>query len=325
MKARLLLSTLSYGLITLNSAYAVDTSPIPSTNALPIMEGSGLSQHSGTDIVDKGRITVTITGHINSHANDAGSDTETLIIDGEVYNVNLQLNWGFTDNWHATLNIKGLRNTSGHFDNVIDTWHDLFGLDKGDRSNQNNNQLLFLYTNNSGTTRLDQTISAIGDIQIGASRKLLDTKALRITANINSNIPVGSSNRATGSEKADYSAFVSTSGTAQSLGWHANLGILRIGDNKLFGVSTKPSTWFSSIGTHWQAKEHWRLSLQADSHGTVFDSDIDELKQTAWQLSLAGEFTWPKKNSSLQLYFTEDLSVNRAADFSFGINYRLNK
>ena len=55
--------------------------------------------------------------------------------------------------------------------------------------------------------------------------------------------------------------------------------------------------------------------MQLDGHGEVFDSLIEEINKPAWQLTLASNY------KQWQIYFAEDITVNRAADFSLGINW----
>ena len=51
---------------------------------------------------------------------------------------------------------------------------------------------------------------------------------------------------------------------------------------------------------------------------TVFESDINELAQPANELTLGMAYQ-TKQGGEFEIYFSEDLSVNRSADFSFGI------
>lgn len=301
-------------------AQATDTSPIQVTNTLPVFEGSGLSTPKSARLNDIGQVTIGLSGHIESHANNAGRNRETLILDGESHSVALKIEWGFAKRWQAFASAKALRNTGGQLDNIIDEWHDFFGFDDGDRDTQGRDQLLFLYDDGDGATQISDSNSALSDVQLGIGHQLISSSGFNLAIHGELNVPNGKTNQALGSDKLDVSLSLAASGSGSSLGWHSNLGVLAIGDDTLFNVPSKSSTWFSSLGAHWQPSSSWRWSAQIDGHGAVFDSAIDELDSNAWQLAIATE--WRLNKSSLQLYFTEDLSVNKSADFAFGLNLK---
>lgn len=312
--------TLALACLSPLTAHAVDTSPIPVRNSLPIIEGSGLNAPRAARLSALGSLELNVISNIESHASDSGSGFETLIIDGEQHSLALKLDWSFAEGWQGFVGLQALRNTPGSFDNAIDAWHDFFNLDDGDRAEQAKNQLLFFYEGAEGTARLSESNSAIGDLQLGISRQLLSSQNFDLALHGEANLPNGKTMQALGSDKTDLSFSIAASGSANTIGWHSNLGMVAIGDNALFAVPTKPSTWFSSLGAHWQASPKWRWSAQLDGHGPILDSRIKELEQDSWQLAVAAERR--QSNSALQIYFTEDISVNSAADFSFGITLK---
>ena len=286
-------------------AHAIDTSPIAVVNSLPVAQGAGLSTPKAALLNDKGDIQLRLNGHIESHANNAGSNTETLILDGESHSIGLQVDWGFAERWQAFIGAKALRNTPGQLDNLIDEWHDFFSLNGGDRDLQEEDQLLFFYIGLDRTAEVSKSNSAISDVQIGISRQLISSSRLNLAIHGEARLPNNKIQQALGSDKTDFSLAIAASGSGTSIGWHSNLGALAIGDNTLFAIPTRSSTWFSSFGAHWQASTRWRWSAQVDGHGAIFDSNIREINKSAWQLALAGDGVAkiPRSNSILQKIF----------------------
>lgn len=312
-------------LFVLNCSNASDAAPIPVVNSLPVMAGAGLNKPKSASLLDHQEISASINAVVQSHANDAGSPNEDLILDGEVHTLDISLKWGFAPDWQASINAAGIRNTSGQFDGLIDEWHDLLSLNTGDRSQQARDQFRFLYRSENSSIELSEPSSGITDTTISLGHQLIESSEWQLALYADVNLPTGKSNRALGSEKADYALSLAAAKLSHRFTWHANIRALLIGDESLFGIPTENTAWASSLGLHWQASDKWRWSTQLDGHGAVFKSAIDEINQPAWQMSLAGERTLGAGNSSIQVFFTEDVSVNRAADFSFGaaLNFTL--
>jgi len=295
------------------------TTPIPVKNDLAIMQGSGLAAPKPAELLRDSVWSFEIQTSIQSHANDAASIDESLILDGEVQSISALFQWQFSPRWQANLELTGVSNTAGNFDKLIDQWHDAFGLDDGDRDLFPQNALRFEYTNSLGQTSLLDSASGLADTQIGLAYQIASNAKVNVSLHANLNLPTGNAASWLGSDKTDFSASMALSSAVHSsLSWHANFGMLRIGDDTLFGASTKSSVGFTSLGLHWQPNRgSWRWTAQLDGHEAVFDSTIPELNQPAWQLAFGLEFA-----KRWQIYFTEDLSVNRAADFSIGIRWR---
>lgn len=300
------------------NALAANSTPIRTQNSLPVAEGSGLTPPKSAALLQNGKWNVQLSANVQSHANDAGSGRETLILDGEVQRLDVVLQWKFAPRWQASIEASGLNNTAGNLDSLIDDWHDAFSLDDGDRDVFAQDQFLFEYSNGAQINSLSTSTSGIGDIELGVSYQATTTAHINLALHATVNVPTGDANQLTGSDEADVAVSAALgSANNTSLGWHANLGILALGDPHLFGIATKDSVWFSSLGAHWQPTDKWRWTVQLDGHQAVFVSDIPELNRDAWQLGVGLEY-----DQRWQVYFGEDLSVNRTADFSFGVNWR---
>lgn len=310
--------------------------PIRVKNSLPIMQGSGLSSPKSALLGSELGWSVELQASVQSHANDAAGSSngagsynsaganETLVLDGEVQSLSALLQWKFSPLWQASIELIGIKNTDGNFDSAIDRWHDAFGLDDGDRDLFSQDQLRFEYTNSSGRSVLVDRASGLGDTEIGLAYQAISNRRVNLSLNAGLSLSAGEPKDWLASGEADVSFSVALSSARRGssrhspIAWHANVGLLHIGDETLLGARTKSFVGFTSLGVHWKPSERWRWSAQLDGHQALFESAIPELNKDAWQMAFGLEFAhrW-------QVYFAEDLSVNRAADFSFGIRYRV--
>ena len=309
------------------TVFAGSASPIPTDNTLPVMRGAGVSLTRGVNRLSEGKARIQITGLLQSHANVAESGDESLTIDGEMHAMSIILDYG----WSSRLTLEATagvnRVTAGGLDQLIDDWHEAFSLPDGDRARLPPDRLRIAYTDGTDEQLIERSKSGFTDLQLGLAYRWLSRRSVNSTVRASVNLPTGDPDRLSGSDDADLSIGVYTEGNsiygAQAWGWHGSLGLLLIGDDTLFGIETKSSAIFGSAGLHWQAGPRWRWSAQLDMHSALFDSGIEELNRSAWQLALAGEYQWNKRMHT-RLFFTEDLSVNRSADFGLGASIVLN-
>lgn len=306
---------------------AANVEPIFVKNSLPFMEGLGLPAPKKSAINDAGVWSVRALGSVQSFANVESNGVESFTLDGEVHKLGAAIEWGFAPRWQASVILEGISNTAGSLDRLIDRWHETFGLPEGDRPFLGEDQLLFQFNSglDDGANELSESTSGFADVEIGVSYQWLNTKRLNIAAHLAANVPTGNANDLTGSEDLDLSLSLAAS-SKRGLGfnWHANLGVLAIGDDQVFGLNTESVTWFSSAGLHWQPSERWGWIAQLDGRGAVLQSDFQELSDAAFQVAIGSKYSWgvdAVARNSLQIYFTEDISVNRAADFGVGVNF----
>ena len=314
---------------TLDAAY-LNTSPFWVNADLPITVGSGLPKALSAQAPAVGDTHITVNGIIKSNANDAGSNDESLVLDGESYAFELGLEYGLSKKWSVDLQLAYIRHTGGSLDSLIDGWHDAFGLSDGDRPLFEEDDLNFSFQGSDGEQRqINESTGGISDLRLGVGYSL--NSLVERYASINSlllrsgfSLPTGDPDKLTGSDKLDWDIGLYANGRSQKwsrLGWHVNLGYLYTGDDSLFGIKTEQQAWFNSLGLSWAVNSKLQFKAQLDSHSALFDSDIDEIARFASQLTL-GTAYHSQRFGLIELYFTEDVTVNRAADFSFGFSVK---
>lgn len=301
---------------------------------LPVSIGLGLPKALSSQTIAAGETQWSINGSIQSHANDAGARDEELLLDGETHRIDFSFHYGLSERWQLDSQFAYIRHTAGQLDSLIQNWHDLLGVSDGDRPEFQQDNLLFSYQDTIQNASLDQSVSGISDIRIGVAYSLKPKEqptsaySSQWLLRAGFNLPTGDAAKLTGSDKADFDIGLYGSspkiGRFNTLGWHANLGYLYIGDKQAFGIKTQTHNWFTSTGLHWAMRPNLQIKAQLDAHSALFDSAIDELARSAVLLTLGGSYRSPKhRNGAIfDWYISEDLTVNRAADFTFGMAMR---
>jgi len=300
--------------------------PLFISNILPIAQGLGLPSTLSATSLKQGEKRFDYNLGVKSNANDSGSsDGEILILDGETQSLQIGIRYGLTDSWQFDAQVAYLAHNEGYFDGLIQQWHEFFQLDEGDRPLLGQDEFLYYYERDDVSYSLNDPVSGWSDVRVGLAyefqQNYLDGLLLRGALTL----PTGEQANLTGSNEID--ADVGLYMGNQSLGrwtdiaWHANLGYVMIGDDTAFGVQTRSGTWFASTGAQFRLNSLFAFKAQLDWHSAIFDSEIEELNKHATQLTLGLTYE-NTDNSIVTLYFSEDISVNRTADFSMGIEYK---
>ncbi len=297
------------------------------TNNLPISIGLGLPKTLSAHSLQVGEKRLDINYGVKSNANDAGNEnSEILILDGETKSIDLGLSYGLTERWQVDAQLSYISHSGGNLDGLIQNWHDFFSLDDGDRPFFGRDEFLYSYTSNGEQSRLAEPSDGISDIRIGLAYAVKQNTVDNLMLRAGISLPTGDAEKLTGSEKTDVDLGIYANGRGdkrwKNLGWHANVGYLFIGDDTALGITTKSGSWFNSFGAYWGVNSKFTIKGQLDSHGVLFESNISELNKSATELTLG--FAYQTKRLGLfELYFSEDITVNRAADFSIGLSSRL--
>lgn len=321
-----ILSLLFFEQVPTHAVEKKEFSPFFVNSLLPVSIGLGLPKTLSANSLNQGEKQLVFNLGVKSNANDAGSATgESLRLDGETYSLDVGLAYGLSERWQLNAQISYLRHTAGNFDSLIDGWHEFFGLNEGDRPILGRDQFEFSYANGS-TNEFVTEGDGISDLRLGIGYAIKQTEPFSFLVHAGVSLPSGDADNLTGSDDVDADVGLYFNGRGQrrwqNVAWHANLGYLLIGDEQSLGIPTESGAWFSSLGVYWAIFPRVVLQSQLDSHGAFFDSDIDELARTAHEITVGLSFQ-TKRGNQFEIYFSEDISVNRAADFTFGVSKKI--
>jgi len=279
----------------MQAAEKKDFSPFFVNNVLPVSIGLGLPKTLSANSLNQGEKQLIFNLGVKSNANDSGSTAgEMLRLDGETYSLDVGLAYGLSERWQLDAQISYLRHTAGSLDSLIDSWHEFFGLDEGDRPLFERDQFQYSFTSGSNDEFVTEG-DGISDFRLGIGYVIKQSKPWNFLVRAGVSLPTGETDNLTGSDDVDADVGFYFNGRGlgrwRNVAWHANLGYLL-------------------------------LQGQLDSHGSFFESDIDELARAAHELTIGLSYQ-TKRGGQFEIYFSEDISVNRAADFSFGISKKI--
>ena len=298
------------------AAIAEETSPLAIPNLSPQVAVFGLPAWGGRE--SGGRSDIDITTAIGNHYVLAGNGHEELVIDGEIWRLNLHYRHRIGDDWTVSIDVPWYRHSGGFLDDAVDAWHGLTNLPDGNRNLRGEDELLYLYkVGNQRRYVFERVSQGIGDVQIGLSRTVGAEGGFTFKAALK--VPTGDRDALTGSGAADLALSMlrrhprSIAGSPAGIYWGA--GVLRPGQTDVFSLPTADWVAFGVFGAGWQPLLRVGFTAQLDAHSNFFASALDELGAAALQASVGG---WWETDSgrTLTFAFSEDLIVNTAPDFA---------
>lgn len=304
--------------------------PLYVSSELPIVIGLGLPITLPAQLEKANSLNVNLNIDVKSNANNETSFNkkinaeETLAVFGETKSLELGLAYGLNEQWQIDLQTSYIKHSGGSLDGFIRDWHEFFGLPEGDRPLFEEGGFKMSYQTSAKTKQVKPS-QGLGDIRLGLAYAISQAHIDDFTLRLGVNLPTGNAEKLTGSDKADVDVGLYSSGQSiagsNDYGWHANLGFIYVGDKTSLGVSTKDIVAFNSVGLSWKATPTIQLKAQLDSHGSFFESAIEDISRSTAQLSLGAVYK-TEKSGQFELYFSEDLAVNRSADFAIGLTSR---
>jgi hypothetical protein len=257
-----------------------------------------------------------VTAEVANHYRFSVQGNELLMLDGETVRTHLALTHGFASGWSLGVEVPYFRTGGGVLDDLIDGWHSAFGLPDGGRNARPEGEFLYRFGERAAPAfLLTQPQSGIGDAQVKFARLIGDDQNFVVQASVK--LPTGDEDMLAGSGSADWSVTLLRTqpllGRQRPAGYYWGVGIVRAGDPH--AIDFDAETWIPTaiLGGSWQVLPKFGLKGQLDVHGAFYDSPLEELGETAIQVTLSA---WRRtgQRGSLEFAVVEDLNVSTAPD-----------
>ena len=217
-----------------------------------------------------------------------------------------------------------LSHRGGALDGFINDWHDAFGLPTLGRDSVANNQLQFVYTRDDRSqVNIQSSTTGLGDIIFFAGKTVKPAKKVDLTLRGQLKLPTGDADRLMGSGSTDFSLAATITRK-----WGTWLGSARLGGSYLGTGDVLPQlqrNWvgFGTAFLGWRPFRALAFKLQLDTQTSIYrDSDIDQLTDPAFQLSIGGSIK-VARSTFLDLSVTEDeINPDVSSDVSFQLRLR---
>ena len=265
-----------------------------------------------------------VSASLSNHFTMENEGEESLLLDGQTDALTLSLRYGLPQQWDVEVTVPWRHYSGGVTDNIISSWHRLFGLPDGNRHGYPTDALHYQLSQPEHDRHLLRSVSGLGDIHVAVSRPLLaiDGGQLGISAGVKT-----ASGRASdwlGSGATDIYALLRFSGQqlgGRPLWWHGQVGGTRAGNSNLFGPHQRRSLWFAGLAAEWRFTPRWSALMQYDGHSALLDGALEAVGEPAGMLSMAVRWR-PTGHWMIDAGFSEDVVVESAPDITFLLNAR---
>ena len=294
-------------------------------NQNPFLQIYGLPTFQSADLAAYGRNTWNLSLDIANHADFGDTDIENFSIDGETYFLTLSMRRRINDRLELGFDLPLVSHTDGFMDDMIEGWHDIFGMSNTKRKGPSN-QLAFLYQRDGvDLYALDSPASGVGDLQLTAAmpiRPRIDGKT-RLTIRSSLKLPTGDPDKLLGSGGTDFAiGLYATSNRTlfnRPLDLHGFVGGLALGDSDVLPSLQNDVVAFGGAAASWHWTERFALTTQLYGQSAYYDSDVEELGGSSMQLAVGADIAL-RNRSLLRLAVVEDVSANATTDFAVHIS-----
>jgi hypothetical protein len=302
-------------------AKAAEIRAFHNINQLPLKQIFGLPSLDNSPLTEAGKWRLNFIANLSNTYDYSAQGGEQLLTDVETFRGSLTASYAPWNNWQLSVEVPYVSHNGGFLDDFIYDWHDFFNMSQNGRTKENSDQLQISYLADSGTSfDLPGSSSGLGDIRLNGAYTLpWEKRAFILSTEVK--FPTGDFDKLTGSGGYDFSVGL-TLNDPQSLEkyritMYGGLAVLFLGD--IDGELAAMQNNFAvagRVGIGWQATQLIQLKLQLDGQSALYDSDLKELGNTAFQLVMGGSLTFTD-DLYLDISVAEDINTATAVDVAF--------
>jgi hypothetical protein len=302
-------------------AEAAEVRAFHNVNQLPFKQIFGLPSLDNASLTEAGQWRVNAIANISNTYNISTDVHDQIVNDAETFRGSLIVSYGLRQNWQLSLEVPYVRHNGGFLDDFIYDWHDFFSMPQNGRTKDNSDQLQISYLSSTGTSfDMSDSGSGIGDIRInGAYTRPWNNRALIFSTELK--LPTGDYDKLTGSGGYDLSVGLMLNDPYSLEKYRITLygGLAGIFLGDMDGELAEAQNSFAlagRAGIGWQATKLIQLKLQLDAQSALYDSDLKEMGDPAFQLVMGGSLTFTD-DVYLDISVAEDINPSTAADVAF--------
>jgi len=251
----------------------------------------------------------------------ANTASEEIVIDGETYLADINLRYGLNNNVEVLLGIPLIYHSSGFLDQVIKSWHDIWGMSNDRRDVFPNNQLQYKYTKNGVTQiNINSGVGGLGDVVLGLkyNTNTLVGDATSIAYRLDVKLPTGDADKLTGSGATDATLSMHVANTSVldkiRTTLYGGAGLVALGKGDILPDIQREFIGNAYFGAAWAYSSRLSLIAQLNFQSSYYESDLNQLGDNSFQLYLNGAYT-TRDNISYELGFGENLATDTTPDF----------
>jgi len=220
------------------------------------------------------------------------------------------------DRWSLGVDIPYLHQSGGVLDDVVDAWHSAFRLPDGARNQRPEGVLQFDLADPDGSFyALSDSGGGLGDIQLSAARRIGSGHGWQLRATVK--LPTGQEEWLAGSGSTDLSLsalrVVRRQLRARSASYYFGAAVIAIEQPTQIRFPAEEAALAGVIGGAVALGERLGIKGQIDANSALYDSQLEELGQTAVQATLGGWLGFGE-TGLFEFAISEDLHVSTTPD-----------
>jgi len=301
--------------------YAQQLLPAKTKNMNPFIMGYGAVIPDSPYFLSQDEWLASVNLELANNSIAADSANEAIIIDGESYLLDLDFHYGYSKDIELLLTIPFIYNSTGFLDQIIKSWHDLWGMSNDRRDEFSNNQLQYQYTRDGNTLiSLDSATGGLGDLVLGVkySNNYLNAGATSIAFRLDLKLPTGDPDKLTGSGATDVALSVLAANPSLMAKYktilYGGAGLVALGKGDILPDIQRDLVGNAYVGASWAYTSHFSLLAQLNFQSSYYESDLNQLGANSFQLYLNGIYT-SRNNVSYEFGFGENLATDTTPDF----------
>jgi hypothetical protein len=240
---------------------------------------------------------------------------ESLLVDGESDALDLTYENALARRWRYRFSVPIIHDSGGILDSVVDTWHELFRLNRGNRPFYPKKRIDYSYSG-QGMIGLDRSQTGFGDIAADLGWYAVDDARRTLSIWGGLKAPTGSVAHLTSDGAWDGALWAHTAMRCPKWQFASELGVAQPFGDEIFAGKAHRSSAFARFAATRVLGSAWSLRAQLDGQtGHVAGSDLRFLGRSL-QLTV-GAVRRLTGRWRIQMGFAEDAAVNTAPDITF--------
>jgi len=299
-------------LLPASAAIAEDLGPFRTANLNPLLAIVGLPVWAAVPEATAIGSSLEAANHYRlSQSNDGA-----LLLDGETSRLRFWYERPLGDRWSFGFDVPVYHQSGGSLDDLVDAWHSAFNLPDGGRNYRPEGVLEFRLADAGGQFfELEDTSTGLGDIQLTAARRFGERDGWTLRGTLK--LPTGDEDLLAGSGEADFTLTALHLRRGEFAGRAASyfLGAawIEIGEPTIVEFDIEERAMAGVLGGALSLGERYGIKGQVDINSALYDSALEEIGQTAAQLTLGGWLDF-RESMSFEFAVSEDLHVSTSPD-----------
>jgi Protein of unknown function (DUF3187) len=302
--------------LRVHDARAEEFFPVRDQN--PLLRGFYLPLPS--DSRANAAMTLSATLLVSNTLNVDHDPHENLLVDGESDVLNLTYENALAPNWRYRITLPLIHDSGGIFDSVIDSWHRLFGLPRGNRPYYPKNEITYSYSG-QGSIDIRHAQTGIGDIDGELGWFALDDAHRTLSVWGGLEAPTGSASKLTGDGAWDGAVWAH--GALRFTHWQlaAEAGVSQPFGDEIFAGNAHRTSAFGRLAATRSLGSVWSVRAQLEAQTAHLAGSDDRFLGPSLEFGL-GMVRRLRGHWHVEMGFVEDAAVNTAPDITFFVGVR---